>query len=148
MINCNLNTLFNKMGLKTEYCIDSYDREKRAKTAGERFVQVGKMLSESNVIGLRFSSLSSPNRQFMAFSSGGIRVSEEDYQWIFEKCAKTDPKRKENRACEMKARYFLHCHHDILSIQIFHIRFIRFVHKNSYFLRNHGSTSLIFVFFN
>ena len=112
MINCNLNTLFNKMGLKTEYCIDSYDREKRAKTAGERFVQVGKMLSESNVIGLRFSSLSSPNRQLMAFSSGGIRVSEEDYQWIFEKCAETDPKlfaHKESKKCEIKASYSLHC---------------------------------------
>lgn len=112
MINCNLNTLFNKMGLKTEYCIDSYDREKRAKTAGERFVQVGKMLSESNVIGLRLSNLSSPNRQLMAFSSEGLKVSEEDYQWIFDKCAETDLRLysdKENRDREIKASYSLHC---------------------------------------
>ena len=110
MLNWNLSTLINKIGLRTEYCIDSYDREKRAKTAGEKFVQIGKMLSGSHVIGLRLSGFSTPTRQLMAFSSEDIRVSEEDYQWIFEKCAKTDPKRKENRACEMKARYFLHCH--------------------------------------
>ena len=110
MLNWNVSTLINKIGLRTEYCIDSYDREKRAKTAGEKFVQIGKMLSGSHVIGLRLSGFSTPTCQLMAFSSEDIRVSEEDYQWIFEKCAKTDPKWKESRACEMKARYFLHCH--------------------------------------
>lgn len=112
MLNCNLNTLFNKIGLTTEYCTDSYEREKRARTAGDRFIQVGKMLSGSNVIGLWLSSSSPKTRQLMAFSSEGINVSEEDYQWIFEKCAETDLQlysHKEDRECEIKASYAIHC---------------------------------------
>lgn len=77
MLNWKLSTLINKIGLRTEYCIDSYDREKRAKTAGEKFVQIGKMLSGSHVIGLRLSGFSTPTCQLMAFSSEDIRVSEE-----------------------------------------------------------------------
>ena len=112
MSNRDFNTFSNKIGLTTEYCADSYEREKRAKTAAEKFVQVGKMLSGGDVIGLRSSGLSSPTRQLTAFSSEGTGVSEEDYRWIFEKCAETDPKpytHMESRECEIKASYILHC---------------------------------------
>lgn len=88
MLNGDLNLKYLRLVLKVDGCDSHDDREKRAGTAAERFVQIGKMLPHTDVLGLWYAEALHGVRRAEVFSSDTVDVTANDCGWIFEKCAK------------------------------------------------------------
>lgn len=94
MLNCNLSSEIIRLSMAAKCCSASYEREKKAKITSERFVQIGKMLLDSRVIGFCLNyNLNGPH-YIEVLTNDTETVTEEDCCWIFEKCA--DVKRNQN----------------------------------------------------
>ena len=68
-----------------------YDRDREAKEVSRRFLQSAALLPENEFLGWQIET-DRDNTQCFAFSSSGITVTEEDFNWIFVKCAAADVK--------------------------------------------------------
>ena len=60
-----------------------YNRERETAKVSERFLHSAALLSENEILGTQIAADSEGNITVCAFSSHGIKVSEQDYDWIF-----------------------------------------------------------------
>lgn len=67
------------------------DRDKAADEVSRRFLQSAALLPESEFLGWQIETDRDDTRCFV-FSSSGVTVTEEDFNWIFVKCAAADMK--------------------------------------------------------
>lgn len=98
MLNCYLNSELIRVSMAVKHCSVSYEREKKAKITSERFVQIGKMLSASRVIGFCLNCDLNRTHQIEVFTNDTETVAKEDCNWIFEKCAYVKPHRNADDA--------------------------------------------------
>ena len=68
----------------------------------EKFLQSAKQLPSNKVIGIQMNGCSDKLNHIIAFSDEDIRVTEEDYSWIFEDCATLTQKPK--LSCDNSAK--------------------------------------------
>lgn len=87
MLNCILKSELIRVSMSVKHCKVSYEREKKAKITSERFVQIGKMLLNSRVIGFCLNCNLNRTHHIEVFTNDTETVTEEDCRWIFEKCA-------------------------------------------------------------
>lgn len=64
--------------------LNEYEKMKRAYEASARFFSSAMLLSEGEFLGMQINAES---LSCIIFSSSNAKVSEEDYCWIFQKCA-------------------------------------------------------------
>lgn len=83
----------NSMALSIASGKADYSRERETAKVSERFLHSAALLPENEVIGLQISSDTDGAIKGYAFSSTGIRVTAEDFDWIFKSYGTVDNSR-------------------------------------------------------
>ncbi|MCR4894100.1 MAG: hypothetical protein K5911_05145, partial [Eubacteriales bacterium] len=78
--------MFNTVSLNVRSLSWTLYREEKAGKACERFIKASQTLSENGYLGMRFSENREGGLILTAFSSEGINVTNDDYDWIFAGC--------------------------------------------------------------
>ena len=79
--------LTNAAALSVKHGMVSFGRERAAAMASERFLHSAALLPQGRFLGWQISAEKEKSISSYIFSSSGLMVTEEDYNWIFQKCA-------------------------------------------------------------
>lgn len=83
LMKCGINTLTNISTLTIENGKTDYSRETDIAGVSERFLHSASLLPENEILGWQISMGDDKSAAGSAFSSSGIKVTSEDFSWIF-----------------------------------------------------------------
>ena len=90
ILEMGLNRGANIAVLSIRSCDKSHESLMNAAEASERFVHSAGILPEKEFLGWQINADKEGNHQVFAFSGPGVKVTQKDFNWIFQKCASVE----------------------------------------------------------
>ena len=96
-INFEIGKLGNTATLLIKPETTSFDYLMDSSKVSERFLHLAALLPKNEILGWQISSDSKRNISSYIFSSSGIKITNADFNWIFQKCGITEKKKRSSK---------------------------------------------------